>query len=39
MHNPREVHLHTEYRILHRLKGNPGKEILFKKNAGKIIEA
>jgi len=31
MHNPKEVHLRAVYRILHYLKGTPGKSIFFKK--------
>lgn len=31
MHNPKEMHLKVVHRILHYLKGSPGKGILFKK--------
>ena len=39
MHNPREVHLQAVYRILHYLKANPGKGILFRRNTGVLLEA
>ena len=32
MHDPREPHLQASNRVLHYFKGNPRKEILFKKN-------
>ena len=39
MHDPREPHLQTAYKVLHYLKGNPGKGILFKKNDTLALEA
>ena len=39
MHNTREVHLRVVYRILHYLKGAPGKCILFKKGEAMTLEA
>jgi len=39
MHDPREPHLQAAYRMLHYLKGNPGKGILFKKNDTLALEA
>ena len=39
MHDPREPHLQAAYRVLHYLKGNPGKGILFKKNDTLDLEA
>ena len=39
MHDPREPHLQATYRVLHYLKGNPGKGILFKKNNTLTLEA
>ena len=39
MHNPREVHLKAMYRILHYLKGVPGRGILFKKEGAMTLEA
>ncbi|KAL6347733.1 hypothetical protein AAG906_026262 [Vitis piasezkii] len=39
MHDPREPHLQAAYRVLHYLKGNPGKRILFKKNNTLALEA
>lgn len=38
MQNPKEVHLQAVNRILHFLKGNPGKGILFKRNGGLELE-
>ena len=38
MHDPRELHLQAAYKVLHYLKGNPGKEILFKKNNTLALE-
>ncbi|PON56572.1 hypothetical protein PanWU01x14_179850 [Parasponia andersonii] len=39
MHDPREIHLQAAYRVLHYLKGSPGKGILFKKNDRLTLEA
>ncbi|RVX15566.1 Retrovirus-related Pol polyprotein from transposon RE1 [Vitis vinifera] len=39
MHDPREPYLQAAYRVLHYLKGNPGKGILFKKNNTLALEA
>ncbi|RVW17569.1 Retrovirus-related Pol polyprotein from transposon RE1 [Vitis vinifera] len=39
MHDPREPHLQAAYRVLHYLKGNPEKGILFKKNNTLVLEA
>ena len=39
MHDPREPHLQVAYRMLHYLKGNPWKGILFKKNDTLALEA
>ena len=39
MHDPREPHLQAAYRVLHYLKGNPEKGILFKKNNTLTLEA
>ena len=33
MHDPREINLHTTYRVLHYLKAHLGKGILFKKTS------
>lgn len=39
MLDPREPHLQAAYRILHYLKSNPGKGILFKRNNILTLEA
>ncbi|RVW82773.1 Retrovirus-related Pol polyprotein from transposon RE1 [Vitis vinifera] len=39
MHDPREPHLQAAYKVLHYLKGNLGKGILFKKNNTLALEA
>ena len=39
VHDPRELHLQAAYRVLHYLKGNPKKGILFKKNDTLALEA
>lgn len=39
MHNPKESHLKAVHRILHYLKGSPGKGILFKKGGHMSVEA
>ena len=39
MHDPRKPHLQIVYRVLHYLKGNPRKGILFKKNNTLTLEA
>ncbi|WKA11498.1 hypothetical protein VitviT2T_028992 [Vitis vinifera] len=39
MHDPREPHLQAAYRVLHYLKDNPRKGILFKKNNTLTLEA
>ena len=39
MNDPREPHLQVAYKVLHYLKGNPGKRILFKKNNILALEA
>ena len=39
MHEPTEPHLQASYRVLHYLKGNPKKGILFKKNDTLALEA
>eukprot|EP00261_Vitis_vinifera_P016682 XP_010645934.1 PREDICTED: valencene synthase-like [Vitis vinifera] len=38
MHDTREPHLQAAYRVLHYLKGNPGKGILFRKNNTLALE-
>ncbi|RVW83727.1 Retrovirus-related Pol polyprotein from transposon RE1 [Vitis vinifera] len=39
MHDPREPHLQAAYKVLHYLKGNLEKGILFKKNNTLALEA
>ena len=39
MHDPREAHLQAVYRVLHYLKGNQGKGILFRRNVRLTLEA
>lgn len=39
MHDPRESHLQAAHRVLHYLKGNPGKGILYKRNSALTLEA
>ena len=39
MHDPSEPHLQAAYRVLHYLKSNPEKGILFKKNDTLALEA
>ncbi|RVX16317.1 Retrovirus-related Pol polyprotein from transposon RE1 [Vitis vinifera] len=39
MHDPREPHIQATYRVLHYLKSNPGKGILFKKNNTLALKA
>ena len=39
MHDPKEMHLQAAYRILHYLKANSGKGILFKHNTGLYLKA
>ena len=39
MHDPREPHLQVAYKVLHYLKGNPRKGILYKKNNTLALEA
>ena len=38
MHDPREAHLQAVYRVLHYLKANPGKGILFRRDAALALE-
>lgn len=38
MHCPSEKHSKAVYRILHYLKGSPGKGIMFSKNGGRRVE-
>ena len=39
MHDPREPHLQAAHKVMHYLKGNPRKGILFKKNDAFSLEA
>ncbi|XP_022762123.1 uncharacterized protein LOC111308029 [Durio zibethinus] len=39
IHNPKEVHLQAVYRVIHYLKANLGRGILFKRNLRLILEA
>ena len=39
MHSPKEVHLQVAHRVLQYLKGTLGKDILFKRNKGLVLEA
>ncbi|GAV70211.1 hypothetical protein CFOL_v3_13709, partial [Cephalotus follicularis] len=39
MHDPRESHLQATYRVLHYLKGSPGKRVLFKRSQKLALEA
>ena len=39
MYDPKEPHLQAAYRVLHYLKGNPKKGILFKKNDTLALES
>lgn len=38
MHDPRKAHLQAAYRVLHYLKGYPGKGVLFKNNNDLMLE-
>ena len=38
MHCPSEIHSKDVYRILHYLKGSPGKGIMFSKNGSRRVE-
>ena len=38
MHDPREAQLQVVYRVLHYLKANPGKGILFRRDAALALE-
>ncbi|PKU79659.1 Retrovirus-related Pol polyprotein from transposon TNT 1-94 [Dendrobium catenatum] len=38
MQNPKQIHMQAVDRILHYLKGRPGKGILFKRDRGMILE-